>query len=278
MYLSNLLIDVGNNPDRPRPGRTWLRNIYHVHQRLCMAFPSAERKKDDPQFLKPYAPDDFPEDRHQAEKTVAEAGPEALKHVHAQRDSERGFLFRIDPLPGASAAIIVLSAVKPDWDYAFQNAAMFLAAKPEVREYCPAFVAGQELRFRIRINLSKKSAEHRGQAKEGEGAGRARTQGKRVALTWSEEQRPEDVIVPWFAARGARSGFDLGKCEVVQVGWVGGYRPERDKGLKFRSALLEGTLRVTDPARFLAVIASGMGSAKAFGFGLLSVAPCERET
>ncbi len=40
MYLSSLLIDVGDNPDRPRPGRLWLRNLYHVHQRLCMAFPS----------------------------------------------------------------------------------------------------------------------------------------------------------------------------------------------------------------------------------------------
>ena len=50
MYLSCLLIDVGDDPDRPRPGRTWLRNIYHVHQRLCMAFPSRERMEADPPF------------------------------------------------------------------------------------------------------------------------------------------------------------------------------------------------------------------------------------
>ena len=45
MYLSCLLIDVGDNPDRPRPGRLWLRNLYHVHQRLCMAFPSARKTR-----------------------------------------------------------------------------------------------------------------------------------------------------------------------------------------------------------------------------------------
>ena len=51
MFLSCLLIDIGDNPDRPRPGRIWLRNLYHVHQRLCMAFPSDPRKTDDRDFL-----------------------------------------------------------------------------------------------------------------------------------------------------------------------------------------------------------------------------------
>ena len=59
MYLSCLLINVGDNPDHPRPGRLWLRNLYHVHQRLCMAFPSASRKADDPDFLRPFKPEDF---------------------------------------------------------------------------------------------------------------------------------------------------------------------------------------------------------------------------
>ncbi len=59
MYLSLLLIDVGNNPDRPRPGRLWLRNVYHVHQRLCMAFPTDQQRACDPGFLRPYAPDGF---------------------------------------------------------------------------------------------------------------------------------------------------------------------------------------------------------------------------
>jgi hypothetical protein len=53
MYLSHLMIEVGSDPDRPRPGRLWLRNMYHVHQRLCMAFlpPVSKKNKDDPEFL-----------------------------------------------------------------------------------------------------------------------------------------------------------------------------------------------------------------------------------
>ena len=87
MYISCLLIDVGDNPDRPRPGRLWLRNLYHVHQRLCMAFPSSSRKCGDPEFLAPFAPEDF-----------------GNQHVHVKREAASGFLFRIDPQPGAGHA------------------------------------------------------------------------------------------------------------------------------------------------------------------------------
>ena len=48
MYQSTLMINIGDNPDRPRPGRLWLRNIYHVHQRLWMAFPTSQQRADDP--------------------------------------------------------------------------------------------------------------------------------------------------------------------------------------------------------------------------------------
>ena len=45
------------------------------------------------------------------------------------------------------------------------------------------------------------------------------------------------------------------------------------KGQRLRSARFDGILEVTDPAAFAATIAAGIGPAKAFGFGLLSVAP-----
>ncbi|HRR82746.1 MAG TPA: type I-E CRISPR-associated protein Cas6/Cse3/CasE, partial [Planctomycetota bacterium] len=135
MYLSCLLIDVGTNPDRPRPGRLWLRNLYRVHQRLCMAFPSADRKRDDPQFLQPHAPGDF-----------------AQHHVHTKRSSDCGFLFRIDPQPGANPVIVVQSADRPDWEYAFHNARHFLAAPPEPTPYNPQLLTGQVFQFRLLPN------------------------------------------------------------------------------------------------------------------------------
>jgi CRISPR system Cascade subunit CasE len=94
-----------------------------------------------------------------------------------------------------------------------------------------------------------------------------------VSLTWSKEQKPEDVIIPWFAKKGNAAGFSVDECHLVTLGWTMGYRPKDEKALRFRAALLEGTLRVADPDAFLRALTAGIGPAKAFGFGLLSVAP-----
>jgi CRISPR system Cascade subunit CasE len=51
-------------------------------------------------------------------------------------------------------------------------------------------------------------------------------------------------------------------------------RVERKRSqLTFVSVLFEGRLRVTDPGKFRATLERGVGSAKAYGFGLLSIAP-----
>jgi len=268
MYMSHLMIDIGDNPDRPRPGRLWLRDVYHVHQRLCMAFPSEARVKRDVEFLQPFQEDDFPLLRNPDVK------PEDPRH---------SFLFRIDTgiQDGARTVILVQSALKPDWDYAFQNA-RFLAADPEWKEYAPTFEVGQELRFRIRINLSKKSKDLRNTREETDAYGRPKSQSKRVAVTWDKDQKPDEAIRAWFGAKAVRNGFALDNFQLVHLGWVSGYRgktkvpsgEDRPKHkMRFRSALIEGTLAVTDAPCFSQAVASGIGSAKAFGFGLLSLAP-----
>ena len=145
MFLSSLLIDVGTNPDRPRPGRLWLRNVYRVHQRLCMAFPYPATKANDPAFLKPYQPCGFrdPRPNYCATNVVAEQAPPcalAEKSVHVPRDGEHNFLFRIDPQPGGRVVILVLSALHPDWDYAFHSAGHLLAAPPATPQAVPTKV------------------------------------------------------------------------------------------------------------------------------------------
>ena len=275
MYISCLLINVGDNPDRPRPRRTWLRNLYQVHQRLCMAFPSDPKR--DPYFLKPFNPENSD-----------------AKRVHGvERSADSGFLFRIEPQPGGRVVIVVQSAIEPNWHYAFQNAGHLLrnplAAPPHVEEFDPCYSKDQQLRFRIRVNLSKKikaSANGTNLTKAGDGAdrfGRPKTQSKRVALTWDKEQDPEEVIREWFSRKGIDHGFKVQLLRALQVGWGTGVDPDckeadhksgsGDGRMKFRSAMLEGTLTVEDANRFREVIINGIGSGKAFGFGLLSVAP-----
>lgn len=45
------------------------------------------------------------------------------------------------------------------------------------------------------------------------------------------------------------------------------------QGQRLRSVRYDGTLSVTDPVKFHQTLCSGIGPAKAFGFGLLSIAP-----
>lgn len=285
MYLSHLLIDVGDNPDRPRPGRLWLRNIYHVHQRLSMAFPSPQQKDCDPLFLSPFQRSGF--------------------------ESAR-FLFRIDPsaTPESSRVmILVQSDIQPDWEYAFGlkpglvnpqtqrpigNAGYLLAAPPQCRQWSLNCSVGDEFRFRICVNPSKKikqsaqGVDLRTMSGKTDAKGRQKSQSKRVSLNWDKDQDPAEAVRDWFGEKGLRCGFELGSFQLLRMGWVSGSKPgsrihNRDEGekaagrpIKLRSALLEGTLRVTQEREFLEAVQSGIGAAKAFGFGLLSLTPLRR--
>ncbi len=252
MYLSYLLIDTGGNPDRPRPGRSWLNNIYNVHRRISMAFPSANAKENDPHNIQPF---------------------------NKQIVKERDFLFRIDHNvneDGKRAIIIVQSNIEPDWDYCFHNARDFLLAPPETKLYAPDFAEGSSARFRILMNLSVKSSKYRVSDFEGGETGR---QGKRIAFTWDSETSPEDAVSEWFRDKTKNSGFTIDEIELKRLNWVYGSKmnlkadpadnPKFHK-MKYRAALLDGILTVADKKSFENSIGTGIGSAKSMGFGLLS--------
>lgn len=259
MFLSSLLIDTGSNPDRPRPGRLWLRNLYHVHQRLCMGFPSKDRKSADPDFLQPYEPKDFPHE----------------KNVHAERGANRGFLFRVDPQPGGGVMILVQSAIEPDWNYAFHNVD-FLAATPQRKTFDPDFTSGQQFRFRLLANPTRKiDTKTRPDGKK--------SYGQRVPV-------PEAKLVEWIAKQGHTrqiptrkghpsetrdGGFSIDQESIiVQSGYIH-FKKRKDNGQRMFSVRYEGVLKVTDPDELLKTVTQGIGSGKGFGFGLLSLGRLE---
>ena len=259
MYLSHLLVDVGTDPDRPRPGRTWLRQPYRVHQRLCMAFPSDGRKQADPQFLKPFAHDGFE------------------RQVDTPRTAHEGFLYRVDPFPLATAlpgqepdrpssmghgraVILVQSAIEPDWDYAFHNACHLLAARPETRVLDMTFSPDEVCCFRLRANPTAKMRVRADRSPARNGV--------RVGLYTEDEQ------LAWLQRKAQAGGFSVVSCHIVPEGKVlsrkGGEAPE-DR-MQHLAVRFDGVLRVTDPDCLLNTLRNGIGSAKAFGFGLLSLA------
>jgi CRISPR system Cascade subunit CasE len=213
-----------------------------------MAFPSASRKSDDEHFLKPFKPEDF-----------------SHGQVHVARGSAAGFLFRIDPQPGGRVVILVQSAAKPDWDYAFHNADYLPAAPPEVRSFDPSFAKGQRLRFRLVANPTKRLSRN-SRERDGEPVPE-QSVGKRVPV-------PADQLDEWLARRAATAGFSIVKdSTTIQPGYVYVNDTPNEKGQRLRSVRYDGTLTVTDPARFRETLVRGIGPGKAFGFGLLSVAP-----
>jgi CRISPR system Cascade subunit CasE len=243
MYLSSLLIDLGNNPDRPHPGKSWLRNLYHVHQRLCMAFPSVFRKADDVDFLKPFSADDF-----------------GNSHVHVERTLDSGFLYRIDPLHNGRAMIVVQSATKPDWGYAFHNAGFLLASSPEVKSFEPRILKGQLLQFRLAANPTRRLSRNSPDVKE-------KSIGKRVPV-------PTDKLINWLARQAESAGFSIDKDSTIsQPSYVYVNKKQNGEGQRLRYVLFEGLLRVADPDALQRTLIRGIGSCKAFGFGLLSLAP-----
>lgn len=248
MYLSCLLIDVGTNPDRPRPGRLWLRNLYRVHQRLYMAFPSVSRKSGDPVFLEPYNPKDF--------------GPE---QVHVPRGVDNGFLFRIDPQSEGRVVILVQSAVEPDWDYAFHNARYLLAAPPEWKEIDPCFTEGQRLRFRLVANPTRRLSRNSFGA-DGRPIEKGLI-GKRVPV-------PNDKLNEWLVRKAEQAGLSVEMDSLtVQQMYIYVNKEGNGGGNRLLSVRYEGCLRVTDPSSLQESLIKGIGPGKAFGFGLLSVAP-----
>ena len=241
MYHSFIMVNVGDSPDRPRPGRTWLGNIYRVHQRLAMAFPSKKRRERDPEFLAPYDPHDFGQ---------SSDGPAA---VHVDRNGKAGFLFRIDhhlvPRLGYRPVILAQSAERPNWEYAFQNAQFLLRAGPETHEHELRYENQQVLRFRLCANPTVKR------------------DGSRHAL------RERADLGSWLSRKAEEGGFAVQSWRERAGKWVSGSKRRGADPIRLWTVTFDGRVRVTDAEGFRRTLAAGIGPAKAFGCGLLSVAP-----
>jgi CRISPR system Cascade subunit CasE len=277
MFLSLLHVNVGDDPDHPRQGRQWLGDIYRVHQRLWMAFPDAQRRAEDPFFL------------------GAWDGP-ALAEPKPKR-REAGFLFRIER--DGSPRILVQSAQRPDWEYAFQNAPHLLASEPRVRGLDPAPRRDQAYRFRLLANVvRRKSVVHpSGEMRRT----RAIPRKQRTVIIVRPKPIPDplppdpvernralltrwDPWREWLSDMGSARGFRIDERVPLLMEAVhtavrhpgksrGGSNQAKPTVRYYNAGLFDGVLVCTDQDRLRHAVIDGIGPAKAFGFGLLSVAP-----
>jgi len=91
--------------------------------------------------------------------------------------------------------------------------------------------------------------------------------GKRVPLRTREE------FVAWMQRKGEQGGFAADEDTLRTFSRGREYFEKQGMRGMHSAVEFQGVLSVTDPAKFHATFTRGIGSAKAFGFGLLVIAP-----
>ena len=185
----------------------------------------------------------------------------AFPSVDANARQAFGVLYRLEK---DTPALLVQSKVAPNWGYLPHGYVLLEPAVKSVGDHYDQLTEGMVLRFRLKANPTKKIDTKTGPD------GRRRN-GRRVALFGEDEQ------IGWLERRAELGGFELlnmaSQPELYDVA-IGQSHVERSRsGLAFGSVTFEGRLRITDRDRFRDTLISGIGSGKAYGFGLLSVAP-----
>jgi CRISPR system Cascade subunit CasE len=198
-------------------------------------------------------------------------------YPHPRVEQRCDLLFRLEPEQTGSPVVLVQTRDDPDWS---SLPAGYLLRRAEFKSIPLAFSTSQRLRFRLRANPTRRVSE------KNERLGGVMA-GKRIGLTTETEQ------VRWLLNKGETGGFR------VPGAWVDAVEPEsgaalqlpnfrvnvipegRDRnnkpghGGEFVAVRFEGVLVVSDPNLFAEAVSSGIGSGKAFGFGLLSLARAE---
>lgn len=190
-----------------------------------------------------------------------DAGPSPRK--------QHGVLYRVDEdARRGRVVLLVQSATRPDFarlpagyildlgdDFDLEAGVPDNPAVRTVDEERERIVVDDRFAFRLRANTTKKILTKSGSDEK-------RRNGKRVPV------RGDDSRLAWLARYAQKGGFAPEDVRVTEVpARSGGGRRE----LTFAGAIFEGRLRVTNADAFRAALAEGIGPAKAFGFGLLSI-------
>ena len=83
----------------------------------------------------------------------------------------------------------------------------------------------------------------------------------------------EDASKKWLVNQGEKGGFFVTENDFVVDGYMQNriYKKHQKVPIQFSSIKYEGALTVTNPDKFLPVLYTGLGRAKAFGCGLLLI-------
>lgn len=207
-------------------------------------------------------------DCHALHRSLLRAFDDGIAGEGEGARSVAGLLYRLEAHPRMGVVtVLAQSAAAPAWE---RLPASYLAAPPEPPKPLPydVLAEGRRLRFRLRANPTRRVMERTADPRD---QGMA---GKRVELRREADQ------LAWLARKGESGGFRLTavrtrpETPAVDIRPDGRSTGNRDgRRLTFGGVTFEGELVVTDAAAFRRTLAAGIGSGKAYGYGLLSIAP-----
>lgn len=170
-----------------------------------------------------------------------------------QPKAERHFLTRLDDT-GHCFRLLILSKeppTRPDW---------CPSDNWESRTIEDTFFQQSAYRFSLLANPTKKLV-----VRNADGV--KKKNGKRIALSKRED------LIEWIERKGTQHGFAIDSASLKTVPRPRQQFLKQDKRGTHTATEFIGLLRVNDPIAFQQAATRGIGSAKAFGFGMLCLVP-----
>jgi CRISPR system Cascade subunit CasE len=169
--------------------------------------------------------------------------------------NQRSFLTRLDQRREGFRLLIVSSVqpVRPEWCPADEEA-WKTKVIPE------SYFTRSRYAFQLCANPTKKVSKELP-------AATLTKNGRRVPLSKRED------LVEWIKRKGVQGGFTVDEATLRTFSRGREYFEKKGHAGLHSAVEFQGILAVTDLARFHETFTHGIGSAKAFGFGLLVIAP-----
>jgi CRISPR system Cascade subunit CasE len=196
---------------------------------------------------------------HQVQREVANRY-ELHRTLTAQFPQEArqdiNLLYRIE-LPDRQVyqpiTLLVQTQIEPVWNALAESG--LLTEQPQVKLFDPVIPDGRTFYFRLLGNPTVRRKQPDGSS-------------KRVGLYTIEEQND------WINRKAEQAGFQINAVKSTDQGMIESIKRKNGRtfNIKHLSVQFDGILLVTNPERFQNTLVKGIGSAKAFGFGLLSLA------
>jgi CRISPR system Cascade subunit CasE len=170
--------------------------------------------------------------------------------------SQINLLYRLEipePQVYQPITLLVQTAVEPDWSELAGSG--LLMGSPQMKTFDTDLPAGARYYFRLLANPTMRTKQSDGKS-------------KRVGLYSLEAQNE------WLQRKALQGGFTVESMKLQDLGMVESVKKKHNHTYKIKhyAVQIDGLLNVTDPKLFKMSLLKGIGSAKAFGFGLLSLA------